>query len=108
MAGKKSATLPETPKPEDPAADADRRVAAAVEKRTRATRPFPACAFEEALSFAKAILDFGSGQQVRRMTLFDDLGKSPESGPSRQLVTSASKYGLIEGSYKAEFFKADH
>lgn len=82
------------------------RVEAEVEKRrARSQRPFPACAFEEALQFASSIMDFGSGQQVRRVTLFDHLQKSPESGPSRQLITNANKYGLTEGGYKAEFLK---
>jgi hypothetical protein len=30
------------------------------------------------------------------------LGKSPDSGPSRQLVTNSSKYGLTQGGYQAE------
>lgn len=84
----------------------EQRVKAAVaKKKTRAQRPFPACAFEEALEFAKAIFEFGSGQQVRRVSLFDHIQRSPESGPSRQLITNASKYGLTEGSYQAEFLK---
>lgn len=70
--------------------------------RTRTHRPFPASSFEEALEFAKGMLAFGAGQPVRRLTLFDHLGKSPESGPSRQLITNANKYGLISGSYKAD------
>lgn len=58
-------------------------------KRTQ--RPFPASSFEEPLEFAKAIFAFGSGQPVRRFTLFDSLKKSPESGASRQLITNAGK-----------------
>lgn len=90
--------------------DAEKEVAARVtdaveKKRKRIVRPFPACKFEEALEFAKAILAFGSGQAVRRLSLFDHLGKSPESGPSRMLITNASKYGLIEGSYQSEQIK---
>ena len=69
---------------------------------TRTQRPFPASSFEEPLQFAKDILSFGSGQPVRRLTFFDHLNKSPESGPSRQLITNAGKYGLINGSYKAD------
>src|SRR5690606_22155372 len=41
-------------------------------------------------------------QPVRRITLFDQLGKSPESSASRQAVTNASKYGLTKGGTKAE------
>jgi hypothetical protein len=82
------------------------RVANAIAKKRRRTqRPFPACPFEEAAEFAREVLAFGSGQPVRRLSLFDHLGKSPESGPSRQLITNANKYGLIEGSYAAEQLK---
>jgi hypothetical protein len=47
----------------------------------------------------------GSAREVRRVTLFDHLNRSPESGPSRQSVTNSSRYGLTEGSYKAETLK---
>jgi hypothetical protein len=77
------------------------RVEAAAKKK-RTQRPFPACAFEEALEFAKAIFDYGSGKPVRRLSLFDHLQKSPESGSSRQLIVNANKYDLIKGSYAAE------
>lgn len=76
--------------------------AAAAAKRTRSQRPFPACSFEEAQTFAKAILDYGSGQPVKRLSLFDHLQKSPDSGASRQLITNAGKYGLTKGGYSAE------
>jgi hypothetical protein len=82
------------------------RVTNAVQKkRKRTVRSYPACAFEEAIDFAKKILEFGSGQPVRRLSLFDDLGKSPDSGTSRQLIVNSNKYGLTEGSYTAEYIK---
>lgn len=72
-------------------------------KRTRRRTPlFPAATFEDALELASAIYKFGSGQPVRRISLFDDLGKSPDSGSSRQLITNSGRYGLTSGSYKAE------
>lgn len=71
-------------------------------RRTRTVRNFPASTFEDALDLAKSLLDFGAGQPVRRVSLFDHIGKSPESGPSRQLITNANKYGLIKGSTQAE------
>jgi len=71
-------------------------------KRTRTVRNFPASTFEDALDLAKSVLDFGAGQPVRRVSLFGHLGKSPESGASRQLITNANKYGLIKGSTQAE------
>ncbi len=57
------------------------------------------------MTLARALQDFGAGHKVRRLTLFDKLGKSPDSGPSRQLITNSSKYGLTKGSYKAEYIE---
>ena len=73
-----------------------------ISKKGRSQRPFPAAPFEESLSFATAIFEYGRGQPVRRLSLFDHLQKSPESGHSRQTITNASKYGLIRGNYTAE------
>ena len=42
---------------------------------------------------------------MRRLTLFDYLHKSPESGPSRTLVTASSKYGITNGGYQAEYIE---
>lgn len=71
-------------------------------KRSRTQRNFPAAPFEDALDFAREIFRIGAGQPVRRLTLFDELGKSPDSGPSRQLITNSNKYGLTTGSYTSE------
>lgn len=71
-------------------------------RRPRVQRNFPASSFEEALALAKSLLEFGAGQPVRRVSLFNHLNKSPESGPSRQLITNGNKYGLIKGGYQAE------
>lgn len=74
-------------------------------KRVRRTVLFPAATFEDALELAREIYTAGGGQPVRRVTLFDQLGKSPDSGKSRQLVTNSTKYGLSLGSYSAEFLE---
>lgn len=74
-------------------------------KRTRVTRTFPASVFSEALEFVKKIYDIGGGQAIRRLTLFDELGKASESGTSRMLVTNSAKYGLTKGSYTADFIE---
>lgn len=71
-------------------------------KRTRTVRPFPACAFSDALELASAIQIHSAGQPIRRLTLFDHLGKSPDSGGSRQLITNSNKYGLTRGGYQSE------
>lgn len=68
----------------------------------RTLRRFPASSFEEALDFAKSIQEAGGGGAVRRLTLFNEIGKSPESSASRQIITNASKYGLVKGNYKSE------
>ena len=86
---------------DDRVQESNSRVEEAV-KRKRSQRPFPACAFEEALGFARALHEYGSGKSVRRLSLFDHLGKAPESGPSRQLIGNANKYGLVKGSASAE------
>lgn len=83
----------------------NKRVAEAVEKRSRSSRIFPACSFEEASAFAKQLFDFGAGRAVRRITLFDHLGKSPDSSTSRQIITNSGKYGLTKGSYAAEMLE---
>jgi hypothetical protein len=74
----------------------------ATQRRQRTTRKFPASTFEEALVLARSIDRIAAGQPIRRLTLFDKLGKSPDSGPSRQLITNSGKYGLTKGSYSAE------
>lgn len=69
---------------------------------SRAKRTFPACAFEDAIEIAVAIQKYAAGQKVRRLTLFDQIGKAPDSGPSRSMVTNARNYGLIKGNYGSE------
>ena len=71
-------------------------------RRTRTTRNFPASTFAEALSFANSVFDVGSGQAVKRLTLFDEIGRSPDSSASRMAITNSSKYGLTKGGYQAE------
>jgi hypothetical protein len=82
--------------------EVNERVANEVAHRRRIMRNFPASPFEEPLVFARQIFDFGSGEPVRRLSLFDHIGKAPESGASRQLIINAGKYGLIKGGYAAD------
>ena len=74
-------------------------------KSKRSIKSIPSMPFEDAIALAQAIWDCASGQRVRKITLFDHLGKSPDSGPSRNLITSSSKYGLTTGGYQAEFLE---
>jgi len=70
--------------------------------QSRQQRTFPASTFEEALEFAQKIYSIAGGQPVKRLTLFDQLGKSPESGPSRQIIINAGRYGLTKGGVAAD------
>lgn len=83
-------------------AKASPRKASGSQRRVRRTTLFPAASFEEALTLATAIQKHAAGQKVRRLTLFDQMGKSPDSGASRQLIVNSNKYGLTKGSYTAE------
>jgi hypothetical protein len=71
-------------------------------RRARRTTLFPAASFEEALILANAIQKYAGGQKVRRLTLFDQMKKSPDSEASRQLVVNSNKYGLTKGNYSSE------
>lgn len=82
-----------------------KKIQAEVARRKRTVRNFPASSFEDAIQFAKEIYKFASGQPVRRLSLFDHLGRAPDSGGSRQAITNANKYGLIKGSYTAEMLE---
>ena len=93
---------PATPEAEAGANDAGTK-AKFKPRRRRTMRAFPASSFKQASELAEAMLEIGGGaREVRRVTLFDHLGRSPESGPSRQSVTNSARYGLTEGSYAAE------
>lgn len=86
-----------------PAEAGEKKTAAEkLDKRARKQRPFPAAIFEETLEFARQIFAIGAGQPVKRLTLFDELNKSPESSASRQLITNAGRYGLTKGGTQAE------
>jgi hypothetical protein len=83
--------------------DTDAGMGGDSQTRTRRKRPqrnFPAATFEESLELALAIQKHASGQKIRYLTLFQEMGRSAESGTSRQLVTNSNKYGLTSGSYK--------
>ena len=79
----------------------------ATEKKSgkKAIKSIPSMPFEEVLHLSQAIWECASGKRVRKITLFDHLGKSPDSGPSRFLITSSSKYGLTTGGYQAEYLE---
>lgn len=82
--------------------EVNEKVSKEVARRKRIVRNFPASPFEEPLAFARQVFDFGSGEPVRRLTLFDHINKAPESGSSRQLIVNSGKYGLIKGGYQSD------
>lgn len=75
------------------------------EGRTRASRPYPASSFEDALDLGIAIMKLAAGEKVRRLTLLEKMGKSATSGPTRQMITNSGKYGITTGSYAAEYLE---
>ena len=71
------------------------------QKRRRRLRGFPLMKFEDSLLLPKKIQEYSIDGEIQRLTLFEKLGRSPDSGPSRGLVASSSKYGLISGNSTA-------
>jgi len=83
--------------------EARRRAQGRRKSRTRASRPYPASSFTEALPLAEAIHRYASGQRVRRLTLLKQMDKSPTSSSTHMLITNSGKYGITTGSYAAEW-----
>jgi hypothetical protein len=71
-------------------------------KKSSPRSPFPRLALIKVLALAKQIYELGEGDPVPRLVVFDRLGKSPDSGPSRMLVSTSNAYGLTTGGYQAE------
>ncbi len=67
--------------------------------------PFPTVPLQTALVIADAIQEHAASQKTRRLTLFEKLGRSPDSGPSRLMITNSSRYGLTRGNYTSEFIE---
>ncbi|MGN0402778.1 MAG: hypothetical protein ACI4HQ_11065 [Acetatifactor sp.] len=76
-----------------------------VKKRGRKNMPFATMCASECVAIPEGIWKYASGEKIRRITLFDQLGKSPDSGPSRTMVTASSKYGFTNGGYQAEYLE---
>jgi hypothetical protein len=75
-------------------------------KRNRKPREYPACSFEEALFLGNSIQRHAPGVlKVRRLTIFDQINKSPDSGASRMMITNSNAYGITTGGYQAEYLE---
>jgi hypothetical protein len=68
----------------------------------RKYRNFPKHTLEAALVLPQRIQDEMGGKPMNRLLLADALGMSPSSSNFRELLSSAYKYGLTEGTEKAE------
>ena len=73
--------------------------------RTRQARPYPASSFTDALPLGEAIMRHASGEKVRRLTLVQQMDKSPNSGTTKMMITNSGKYGITKGSYAAEYLE---
>mgnify|MGYP001766543246 CR=1 FL=1 len=71
-------------------------------KRRKSNRPYPSGTFEDALIFARQIFDFDSSGSARKISFFGHINKSPDASPSRESITVANKYGLLEASYNSD------
>lgn len=77
-----------------------------VSRRGRGSqRTFPPSSFQETMVLAEIIVKSGAVNRMRRLTVFDELKKSPDSGASRMLVINSSKYGLTVGGYQADYLE---
>lgn len=70
--------------------------------RTRTARPYPASSFNDALPLGEAIMRYAAGDKVRRLTLLQQMDKSPTSSATKMMITNSGKYGITKGSYAAE------
>lgn len=66
---------------------------------------FPSYSVRDAAVLAETIAKHNAGQPMRRLDIFHQLERAPDSGPSRSLITASGGYGLTEGGYKAELLK---
>ena len=75
-------------------------------KETRSRGAFPRVSLTKALELPREMYNLGEGEPVRRLFLFDRMGRKPDSGSSRTLViASNSGYGLTKGGYTADKFE---
>ncbi len=81
----------QSPKKPAPAADT-----------ARAYRNFPKHTLEASLPLAQKIQDEMGGKPMNRLLLADALGLSPSSSNYRDLLSSGYKYGLTDGTEKAD------
>jgi hypothetical protein len=74
-------------------------------RRRAGRKPYPTMTFERVLDLPKAINEYGVEERIRRLTLFEHMGRSPGSSSTRTLITTSARYGLTTGSYQSEFLE---
>src|SRR5690242_13051205 len=68
-------------------------------------RPFPVHTLEKALQIIQTIVDAGASRSMDRLLLAEALNRTPSSSEYRLLLSSSLKYGLTEGTEKADQIK---
>lgn len=80
----------------------DNSQSSVTKKTTKAKRGlFPRLSLAKVLELPEALYKVGEGEPVRRVLVFDRLGKSADSGASRALVTASGMYDFTKGGYQA-------
>jgi hypothetical protein len=70
--------------------------------RRRGRKPYPIAVVEEALSIPKGIMQYAVGNPVRRLRLTELMDLNPAGDATREMINLSNRYGLVEGTYKAE------
>ena len=68
-------------------------------------RAFPTHTLEKALQIVQAIVEVGASRPMDRLLLAQAIGRTPSSSEFRTLLSSSLKYGLTEGTEKADQIK---
>lgn len=63
-------------------------------------RVHPVNTLEESLLIPKTIIDENAGNPMKRIFLADAINRKPASSAYKNLLSSARKYGLTEGTEK--------
>jgi predicted nucleotide-binding protein len=68
-------------------------------------RAFPVHSLEKALQVVQGIVEAGASRPMDRLLLAQAIGRTPSSSEFRKLLSSSLKYGLTEGTEKADQIK---
>lgn len=71
-------------------------------KSRRPRREYPIHLLQESLRVPQAIQDKNNGQPFKRILLANSLGIKPSSSDFREILSSSFKYGLTQGTEKAD------